>query len=85
METVPNAVGLATAHFAAGSRSLLVINATGSSFDVAEQLALERLRAVGRRFPDLLVELVCVPASEAEGIDAPPAIEMDVYRFEHRA
>jgi murein DD-endopeptidase MepM/ murein hydrolase activator NlpD len=79
MDGVPSAAGLAIARFPGGARAVLVVDADGEAFVAAEQVALERLRGVRRLFRDLAVDLVCVPASEAETIDMPPG--MDVYRY----
>jgi hypothetical protein len=79
MERVPYAVGLAVAHDESAARGILVIDATGPVFVRAEQVAMDRLAALRTYFDELVVDLVCVPASEADALDVPPEIE--VYRY----
>jgi hypothetical protein len=84
MESVPHAAGLALGHIPSGARGILVIDATGAAFVASEELALERLNLTRRLFPDRTLDMVCIPASEAEGIDTEPDLKMDVYRYHSR-
>lgn len=84
MESVPHAAGLALGHIPLGARGILVIDATGGAFVASEELALERLHLIRRLFPDRTLDMVCIPASEAEGIDTEPDLRMDVYRYNGR-
>jgi hypothetical protein len=79
MERVPYAVGIAVAHDESASRGILVIDATGPVFVRAEQVAMDRLQTLRRYVDERVVDLICVPASEADALDLPPEIE--VYRY----
>lgn len=81
METVPHAAGLAVAHIPFGARGVFVIDATGAAFIAAEQEAVERLHLLRRLLPHLNIDLVCIPAVEAETIETAPDLRMEVYRY----
>jgi hypothetical protein len=84
MESVPHAAGLALGHIPSGLHGILVIDATGADFIASEGMALERLHLIRRLFPDRTIDMVCIPASEAEGIETEPDLKMDVYRYNGR-
>jgi hypothetical protein len=82
METVPHAAGLALAYVPGGIRGVLVIDAADASFVAAERRAAERLPQLRRSFPDLTIDLICVPTAEADAIQTPPDMQMQIYRYE---
>jgi hypothetical protein len=81
MESVPDAAGLALGHTPSGARGILVIDATGAAFVASEQLALERLHLLKRLFPDRTIDMVCIPAFEAQAIETDLDLRMDVHRY----
>jgi hypothetical protein len=79
MRGVPHAVGLAIAHYPSGTHGILVIDAPGSVFLDSEEVAMERLLEVRREFVDSAIDVLCLPAGEADRLDVPPDVQIYAY------
>lgn len=79
MRSVPGAVGLAVAHYPSGTHGILVVDARNGAFLDAEEAAMEGLLDVRRQFVDSAIELLVLPASEADTLDVGPDVHIYPY------